>query len=76
MKITKTHYNVMKTACDKVIKDNPNMKEEYSNKGLSPMRYRWDVWNMSSNMLPFTCNTLYKYLDDTHIDTALRSICE
>ena len=76
MKITKEHYAILRTACEQVIANNPNMKREYEEQGLSDKRYRWDVWYMTENMLTFTCNILYKYLDDNHVDTALRSICK
>ena len=36
------------------------------------MRYRWDLLHMSR----FPTTSLYRYLDDTHIDTALRSLVE
>ena len=34
------------------------------------MRYRWDLLRASR----FPTTSLYSYLDDTHIDTALRAI--
>ena len=36
-------------------------------------RYIWWVTGRR-DVLAFICDTLYKYLDDTHIDTALRRI--
>lgn len=36
------------------------------------MRYRWDL--LDSVPASWISDTLYKYLDDTHIDTALRSL--
>ena len=35
-------------------------------------RYRWDLVHASK----FPINTLYSYLDDTHIDSALKKIVE
>lgn len=47
--------------------------EDYRNGGMSHMRYRWDMlWHTKST--DFVCNTLYRYLNDDHIDTALRAI--
>lgn len=74
MKITKEHYEHLKVICLDVLSKNPNMAKEYTEKRLSAMRYRWDVLHMANNSLNFICSHLYKYLDDTHIDTALRSI--
>ena len=36
-------------------------------------RIRWDICT-SAGLLDFITGTLYVYLNDTHIDTALRSI--
>ena len=37
------------------------------------LRYRWDLLHMAG-LTPYVCKNLYSYLDDSHIDTALRSI--
>ncbi len=36
-------------------------------------RIRWDLFN-ATGLLDWTCHELYAYLNDTHIDTALRAI--
>lgn len=36
------------------------------------MRYRWDLTYLTQEIVDFTCHTLYKYLDDDQIDSALR----
>lgn len=38
-------------------------------------RYRWDLAR-ASGLMPFFCDSIYPYADDTHIDTALRRIVE
>jgi hypothetical protein len=43
-------------------------------------RYRWDVAYLAFADLPggfskWICDNLYSYLNDDHIDTALRKIC-
>jgi hypothetical protein len=48
------------------------LKKEYDKDGLSPMRLRWDL--MFGANLPSADLPLYDYLDDSHIDTALRRI--
>lgn len=41
--------------------------------GLSDKRYRWDLV-YAARLTPFICEVLYKYLNDDHIETALRKI--
>ena len=38
------------------------------------MRVRWDIARLSGLSSRWMCDTLYSYIDDTHIDTALRRI--
>ena len=38
-----------------------------------PMRYRWDLFS-GAGLDRYACDVLYTYLDDAHIDTALRRI--
>ncbi len=73
MKMTKEHFEFIEKRVKKVIKENPNYYKMYKESGLSDMRYRWDMLHMAG-CLTFTCQTLYKYLNDDHIDTALRKI--
>ena len=40
---------------------------------LSPMRYRWDL-TYAAGLTKWICDNLYSYLNDDHIDTALRKI--
>lgn len=37
------------------------------------MRHRWDLFH-DAGLTAFACSTLYRYVDDTHIDSALRQI--
>ena len=36
-------------------------------------RLRWDICN-SAGLTPYICRELYTYLNDSHIDTALKAI--
>lgn len=36
-------------------------------------RYRWDLFQ-AAGLGRYSCDVLYAYLDDAHIDTAIRSI--
>ncbi len=73
MKVIPDHVEQMRIAMAPTMERVPF--EVYRNAGLSGKRYRWDVMR-SAGLLPFICNTLYLYCDDSHIDTALRAICE
>lgn len=49
----------------------------YQERGLTPKRWRWDAfWRLhrEDRVGWFERNAIYSYLNDDHIDTALRSI--
>lgn len=53
--------------------DTPFHRERYAAAGHSDKRYRWDcLW--AAKLSAWVCSTLYPYLNDEHIDTALRSL--
>ena len=71
MKIRPEHYIVLRDA----IRAIPNTQREaiLTDVQRSPKRRRWDLlW--ASGTLRFVCDTLYSYVNDDHIDTALRAI--
>ncbi len=84
MKIKPEHYAVLETAVKQVLEANPQVTlEAYSQAGLSPMRFRWDaLWaarkrsgiTIGTTLGSPGCLPLYDYLNDEHIDTALRKI--
>lgn len=71
MKITPEHYEMMRVAIEPLI-DNEELAL-YMRAGLTQKRYRWDLWRRAG-LLQFTCDVLYEYANDDHIDTALRKI--
>ena len=71
MKITLEHYNQLAASLQPAIDDNPI--QAYREAGLSEKRYRWDM-TYKAGLSKWICDNLYPYLDDSHIDTALRSI--
>ena len=77
MKMKKEHFETLEKSIKEML-SHYDGKEVYMKKGLSMMRYRWDLfWHVSERkMLPeyFVSETLYSYLNDDHIDTALRKI--
>lgn len=49
--------------------------DHYRELGYTPKRWRWDMfWRMDTGPLRnwMTSNEIYSYLNDNHIDTALR----
>ena len=86
MKIKQNHYDTMEMHINRVIADNPHLLSDYEKAGLSGKRYRWDMLRRAQfpaicgqhaynvNGITWICDNLYSYLDDSHIDTALRKI--
>jgi hypothetical protein len=76
MKIRKEHYDHLKNYMRVTYAQNIEAINTYENLGLSPKRLRWDIlWGAVRSQ--WICTNLYPYLDDEHIDTALRNImCE
>jgi len=78
MKIQPNHYKLLSDAMGEALVSRPDMYQSYQDAGLSGMRYRWDLLRASriENVggISWICDTLYKYLNDDHIDTALRRI--
>ena len=48
--------------------------QDYIKLGLSEKRWRWDWCYSTPGLSKWICDNLYNYLDDTHIDTALKKI--
>ena len=87
MKIKPEHYNYIDDSFNKFsmklqetmpIKiDSPlsGLKRKYKELGLSDERFRWDILN-HAGLTKWVCDNLYPYLNDSHIDTALKRITE
>lgn len=71
MKMTKDDYKDLEIAVNVCTAMYPDMRSDYKNSGLSDERYRWDIFSLAKRALKVD---LYKYLNDDHIDTALRHI--
>ena len=71
MKITMPHYNHLARSIQPAIDATP--LQAYRDAGLSDKRYRWDM-TYKAGLSGWICDELYPYLNDDHIDTALRSI--
>lgn len=77
MKIIPEHYNTLRSAITQA-QQGYHTLEEYQAQNLTAKRWRWDLlwWAKRHQLLPddFVTDTLYRYVDDSHIDTALRKI--
>ena len=78
MKMKLEHYRHVKDAIAKVwTKEKHDLHRQFIvNEGKSKdveKRLRWD-WSYYANLSPWICDNLYAYLDDNHIDTALKRI--
>jgi hypothetical protein len=76
MKIKQEHYEYMKQAIAPLIGKVPAHIEYLKAEGKAKdynKRLRWDLM-YAANLSTFVCDNLYNYMDDTHIDTALRAI--
>ena len=73
MKMKPKHYQALRAI---VLQDHRPTEASYLEQGLSAKRYRWDLlWNAPGRRAWFDSG-VYDYLDDTHIDTALRRIVQ
>lgn len=74
MKISPEHLEHMEKEINKVRAANPDSEQYYRSQELTPKRYRWDCM-YAAGLSRWVCDELYPIgVNDTHIDTALRSI--
>lgn len=75
MKMTNEHYSYILSELDTLLDIHETtleeVKKDYTAKGLSMERMRWDL-TYYAKLTPWICDNLYNYLNDGHIDTALR----
>lgn len=71
MKITKEHYDYIKSAICKNSKA-PTL-HSYKLAGLSEKRWRWALL-YQANISRWLCDNIYPYANDEHIDTVLKHI--
>ena len=82
MKIRKEHLEILKIEIDQVLAKYPNLVNEYES-GQFPRsekvkdlqkRFCFDLL-YGAGMNKFVCDELYQYMDDSHLYTALKSVC-
>ena len=71
MKITPKHYAHISHALDAIKPIIVEMIPAYKAVGHSDKRIRWDAARLAG-LIPFICDNVYQYANDTHVDTALR----
>ncbi len=79
MKMSTKDYSRIKRAIETVIKEKPDSIQIYSTSGCTLKRFYWDLFHATGLKIGDGAGMpgdieLYSYLDDTHIDTALKSI--
>ena len=70
MKMRPEHFAEIKASIAPL--DTPERRESCVKRGISDMAYRWGL-TFAAGLTPWICDNLYSYLNDDHIDTALRS---
>lgn len=71
MKITPEHLEHIRKAV--APHDTTFHRERYVASGYSTARYQWDLVR-HAGLMPWLTDTLYKYANDTHIQTALNKL--
>lgn len=76
MKMTQQHYATLKGMIAPLANKIASHRLFLTNEGKAKdieKRLRWDL-SYAAKATPWICDNLYSYLNDSHIDTALRSI--
>lgn len=82
MKIRQEHFDVLKKTIDAFLAENPDLVSRYEHGDFYnsdkvqclQTRFCFDVLYLAK-LNRYVCDTLYKYLNDSHILTALKKIC-
>jgi len=72
-RMMKEHYDKLEKMINEANKKFPILRRKFEDGRSTAMIYRWDLMAACDDQC-WICNTLYKYLFDYHIDTALRKI--
>lgn len=79
LKMKDEHYTQLRDSLTTILPKLKSSEEPYKDGGLSPMRFRWDALRASGlragdSVGMRTLWPVYDYLNDEHIDSALRAI--
>lgn len=77
MKIAPDHYVVIRDAIsalpnEAVAAHKLSLRDDARVNDLGK-RFRWDLLH-AARLTPWVCSTLYPYMNDSHLDTALRAV--
>ena len=81
LKISQYHFDILQGAISDLLLERPDLVQLYETgqfqnsdrvKDLN-MRFRWDMLHCAIGS-SWICSNLYSYLDDRHIDSALKKI--
>ena len=75
MKIQPAHFTYVEKAIRGAISDKPldELQARYRTQKLTPKRFRWDAL-YAATLSHWICDNLYPYMNDDHLDTALRQV--
>lgn len=81
MKITPSHFRELaqRIKAANASLDLFDLEKKYRAQLLRPQRFRWDLLSRTNKIdrqFTFFIESIYKYADDSHIDTALRAIAK
>jgi hypothetical protein len=70
------HFRALRAAIVDAVGDRlESVRAQYQARGLSDQRFRWDaLWAVPAKVRDPLMKELYTYLNDSHIDTALKTI--
>ena len=71
LKMTQEHQDYIKSGIERF--NTTFYRDRYASAGLSDKRYRWDLIR-AAGLMPWLCDVLYTYLNDDHIDNALKHL--
>ena len=75
MKMTSAHFDQLKNMISEHQDRIDDYVESCRTMELSEKRIRWDLlWNVPHSLRVVWFDAVYQYLDDTHIDTALKAV--
>jgi hypothetical protein len=71
--ITGFDFTLLKTMIEKCIEEHPDAHQQYKEGNIPYTQYIWDIfWVATMGDNAWMQKHLYKYLNDTHIESALK----
>jgi hypothetical protein len=67
-------FNLLKSRIEKCIETHPDAHQQYKKNDIPYTQFIWDIFWVSTKDHSYIQKHLYKYLNDNHIETALKRI--